>query len=180
MTKVRAPGSCAEAQWDAVRAIGRQKLGGDCSDEAARAEGIAEMARLFGISKGVMRNMLDPDQPERLSLERAALLSRQFSIDVLAQWLATESGGMFVPLPDPSSDLERLTAAGVRKVGETAAEIIESLGEQSAMGRMLSVEEARAVRRDARTIAATFGEIAAIADRVIDRARRNAQKARGS
>lgn len=175
MTKVRAPGSCAEAQWDAVKAIGRLKLGVACSDEAARAEGIAEAARLCGISKGVMRNILDPDQPERLSLERAGLLARHFGIDVLAQWLAAESGGLFVPLPDPSSDLERLTASGVRKVGETAAEIIESLGEQSAAGRVLSVDEARTVGRDARIVSATFGEIAALADRVIDRGQRNAK-----
>lgn len=175
MTKVRAAGSCAEAQWDAARAIGRDKLGAACSDEAARAEGVAEIARVLGISKGVTRNILDPDQPEKLSLERAGLLARHFGIDVLAQWLAAESGGVFVPLPEPTSDIERLTAAGVRKVGETAAEIIESLGEHSTDGRGLSLDEARAVGRDARNISATFGEIAALTDRVINRERRKAR-----
>lgn len=178
MTKIREAGSCAEAQWDAVKAIGRLRLGDDCSDEAARAEGISEAARVCGISKGVMRNILDPDQPERLSLERAGMLARHFGVDVMARWLAAESGGVFVRLPDASSDIEKLTAAGVRQVGETAAQIIESLHEDSDAGRELSADEARSIARDARRVAATFGEIAVIADRVLNRVRR-ATRGRG-
>lgn len=177
MTKIRVAGSCAEAQWDAVRAIGRLKLGDGASDEAARAEGVSECARVFGVSKGVVRNIFDPDQPEQLSLERAGLLARSFGIDMLARWLAAESGGLFVQLPDPNSDLEKLTAAGVRQSGETAAQIIESLATSSAEGKLLSGEEARAVAKDARSVIATFGEIASIADRVVDRERRAARRA---
>jgi hypothetical protein len=177
MTKVRVAGSCAEAQWEAVRAIGRGKLGEACSDEAARAEGISEVARVLGISKGVTRNMLDPDMPEQLSLDRAGILARSFGIDILARWLAGEAGGLFVQLPNPDGDLEKLTASGVRQVGEAAAQIIEAVGDGSSEGKRLSLEEARGVAKDARNVAATFGEIAAIADRVVDRERKAAKKA---
>lgn len=177
MTKIRAAGSCAEAMWDAVRAIGATRLGADASSEAARAEGISEVARVLGLDKGAVRNILNPDRPEQLSLERAGLLSRTFGVDILARWMAAESGGLFVPLPDPAGDLEKLTAAGVRQVGETAAQVIEALGDGTATGKKLTLDEARTVSKDARNVAVTFGEIANIADRVVDRERKAAKKA---
>lgn len=172
MTKVREAGSCAEAQWEFVKAIGRQSLGDGFSDDVARAQGISEVARVLGISKGVVRNILDPDQPEQLSLERAGMLQRAFGIDSLARWLAIDAGGMFIPLPAPTGDMERLTAKGVRAAGETAAQVIESLSDVSEAGRALSEEEARRVGQDCRLVVETFGEVASLADTALRRARR--------
>ena len=178
MTKIRAAGSCAEAQWDAVRAIGQSKLGDKVSNEAARAEGINEIAHVLGLDKGTVRNIFNPDRPEQLSFERAGLLARMFDLDVLAKWLAQESGGLFVRLPEAGGNIEKLTAAGVRQVGTTAAAVIEALSEESEDGSALSIDEARKLGDDARRIAHTFMEIASHADQAMESAR--ASKGMGS
>lgn len=176
MTKVREAGSCAEAQWDAVRAIGMGKLGVDASDEASRAEGIAEVSRVLGLDVGTVRNILNPDRPEQLSLERAGILARAFGLDIFARWLAQESGGLFVMLPQATGDIEKLTAAGVRQVGETAAQIIEAVGDGSDDGKSLSLSEAQKVLKDSKTVSETFMRIAKIADGVITNLRKKARR----
>lgn len=172
MTKVREAGSCAEALWEFVKFVGRQSLGEAISDDVARAEGIRLVAQALGISKGVVRNILDPDQPEQMSLERAGILQRVFGGDVLARWLAVEAGGMFIPLPPPTGDMERLTAKGVRAAGETAAQVIESLSDVSEAGRALSADEARKVGQECRLVVETFGEVAGLADAALRKAQR--------
>lgn len=167
MTKVRQAGSAAEAIWNAVAAIGRAKLGDKASVEAARAEGVTEVSTALGLDIGTVRNILNPDRPEQLSLERSGLISRTFDIDELAQWLAQEAGGLFVPLPSPTGDIEKLTAEGVRQVGETAAQVIEAIGDGSEAGRDLSLEEAQQLRKDARLVASIFMKICGIADETI-------------
>lgn len=176
MTKVRQLGSCAEALWTTVAAIGRARLGNDASEGATRAEGIAELAALFGVAEGVVRNMLDPDQPEQLSLDRAGLIGAKLEVDTLARWLAAESGGVFVPLPAEDGNIEKLTAAGVRAVGETAAQVIEAMTASSDAGADLSEAEAIRLGNATRQIIETFSEIAAI----VDAARRKAKKAKPS
>ncbi len=167
MTKVRQAGSAAEAIWNAVAAIGRAKLGDKASVEAARAEGVSEVSTSLGLDIGTVRNILNPDRPEQLSLERSGLISRTFDIDELAQWLAQEAGGLFVPLPSASGDIEKLTAEGVRQVGETAAKIIESIGDGSQSGSELSLEEAQLLRKNTRLVASIFMKISGIADDTI-------------
>lgn len=176
MTKIREASSCAEVLWEAVRAIGHGKLGGDVSAEAARAEGISEVARVLGLDKGTVRNILNPDRPEQMSLERAAVLSRAFGIDLFARWLALESNGLFVPLPSPTGDIEKLTAAGVRQVGETAAEVIEALGATSEGGKAISEREAQQLRTDAAKVAEIFMKISGLADSALRRLKREVRK----
>lgn len=176
MTKVREAGSCAEALWMFVSAIGRTVLGERASESACRSEGIVQIGQTLGVSEGVVRNMLDPDQPEQLSLERAGLLMRAYGVDGLARWLAMEAGGMFIALPLPTGDMERLTAKGVRAAGETAAQVIESLSDVSEAGRALSIEEARKVGQECRLVVETFGEVAGLADAALRKAQRDAKK----
>lgn len=165
MTKLRAAGSCAKALWDMAEAVGRQTLGEAAGEAAARAEGIAQIAKVLGIEATVVRNMLNPDRTEQLSLERAGLLMRTFGLDLLARWLAAEAGGTFIPLPPPTGDMEKLTAAGVRAAGETAAQVIEARAGEK--GGAITADEARKLSVDCRQVMATFGEIAAIADRAL-------------
>lgn len=176
MTKVREAGSCAEALWMFVSAIGRTVLGERASESACRSEGIVQIGQTLGVSEGVVRNMLDPDQPEQLSLERAGLLMRAYGVDGLARWLAMEAGGTFIPLPMPTGDIERLTAKGVRAAGETAARVIESQSEASEGGEAISEAEARQLGKDCRFVVETFGEMAVLADRAVRAAQRDAKK----
>lgn len=177
MTKRRDAGSCAEALWTFVESLGRQALGERASAEASRAEGVVRVAEVLGIGTHVLRNILNPDRPEQLSLERAGLLSRTSGLDGLARWLATEAGGTFIPLPAPSGDMERLTARGVRAAGEAAARVIEAQSDASEDGAAISEAEARDLARDCRQVVETFGEIAALADQIVRKSQRAARRA---
>lgn len=176
MTKVREAGSCAEALWMLVSAIGRTVLGERASESARRSEGIVQIGQTLGVSEGVVRNMLDPDQPEQLSLERAGLLARVYGVDLLARWLAVQASGTFIPLPSPTGDIERLTAKGVRAAGETAARVIEAQSDQSDAGASISEGEARQLAKDCRFVVETFGEMAVLADRAVRAAQREAKR----
>lgn len=178
MTKRREAGSCAEVLWDFARAVGRGQLGEGPGDDAARAEGVAQIAKVLGIGPHVVRNILNPDRVEQLSLERAALLSRVFGIDLLARWLAAEAGGTFVPLPTPTGDIERLTAKGVRAAGEAAAQVIEAQSEHSEKGREISADEWRSLKSDCQRVAETFGEMMVLADRGLQKATRDSKGGR--
>ena len=178
MTKVREAGSCAQALWEFVTAVGRASLGDKASEGAARAEGIARVGQVLGVDEGVVRNMLNPDRPEQISLERAGLLQRTFGIDLLARWLAIEAGGTFIPLPDPAGDMERLTASGVRAAGETAAKVIEALSDTSESGSALSEGEARDLAQESRKVVETFSKITTLADQAVRKARAAAKNGR--
>lgn len=134
--KPREPGSIKEAVTALFDQIGRKTVG----------------AKL-GLSHSQVSALTDPLSPEKLSLERAVMLTGP-DATAMAEYFALHAKGAFMPLPRHDSEVGSLTADAVRQAGEAAADLVQALHD----GR-LTVVEARAALPNLTEAAQAFAQL---------------------
>lgn len=118
------------------RAVGTPKAA--VCDLVAQAGGIEHVMVRLGIGKSDAYAFTDAQSPKEMSFARVAALT-DAGCTAGVEYLARLSCGVFVPMPDPTSPIGKLTAEAVRSHGTAAAELVDALGDNK-----LTPEEARA------------------------------------
>lgn len=107
--KPREPGSLKEAVNDLFQQIGRKTV-----------------AAKLDLSMTQVAALTDQQSPEKLSLDRAVLLSGP-EATAFAEFFALLCRGVFLPVAPEDAELPALAASDVRAHGEATAEIIAAL-----------------------------------------------------
>lgn len=117
------------------RAVGTPKAA--ISTLVDQAGGIAHVMVKLGIGQSDAYAYTDPQSPKEMSFARAAALTGP-DCTAGAEYLAQLAGGMFLPMPKPTTPIGTLTAEALRRNGRAAAELVEALGDNK-----LTLAEAR-------------------------------------
>lgn len=121
--KPREPGSIKEAVTELFAQIGRKTV-----------------AAKLGLSMTQVASLTDERSPEKLSLERAVVLTGP-DAPAMAEFFALLARGAFLPMPRTDSEVGALTADAVRQSGEAAAQLVQALLD----GRLTPAEARRAL-----------------------------------
>jgi hypothetical protein len=138
--KPREPGSIKDAVNNLFAQIGRKIVG----------------AKL-GLSSTQVAALTDEGSPEKLSLERAVMLSGP-DAPAIAEFFALLCRGVYLPLSPDSADLSHLAASDVRAHCEVTAGILAALQD----GHMDAKEAAQALVKVRASLRVLVGLYAAI------------------
>lgn len=136
--KPRPPGSVCDA---IVRLFGQiaRSLGLPVTD------GVRIAGNKLGKSDSLMRKVSDPDQPEKMSLQDAAILTSAFGASAIAEFFAYEAGGVFVRFTEPNGRSRWFDLASIssQEFGEFIATLFRALDPSGPGGAAVTLQEAR-------------------------------------
>lgn len=132
--KARTPGSAFAAT---------ERFVGECG-------GIDAVAEFAGKRTGTVYNWTDPEKGEGVPLAAAAMLTRHFRAQSLAEFMASCAGGIFVPviLPNAAGPIAELAARSAEEWGELFAALVRATSPKGDGGQEITAREWQKIVRE--------------------------------
>lgn len=109
--------------------------------------GVPKVMETLALSRTRCYALADPDDPAKISYERAAKLTETYGASAAAEHMAALAGGTFLPIAadDNEADWHALAAQAARRSAALTATLLESIGPEGRSPGTIDSTEARAL-----------------------------------